>query len=336
MEISLQMPTHGLMWRDETDAYLPRPDRHVDVVGTARLAEDLGFHSLWFSDHVFMPRTTGVGHPANTSGKRAYPDDAYMLDALVSMGAAAAATSRIQLAPAVLVSPTRHPLSDARQFMTVDVISNGRVIAGVGSGWQKEEFDALGLPFEGRGRMLEECVEIYLRCWKDDWVEFHGEFYDFADVSVDPKPIRVPPVIYGANSRAGARRAAKNGNGLYLIFLDPYSDPFQYADFFTVVEEEANKVGRTLDEFEFSGMISTLPTDADNEFSKSTPRRIMTGTPEQILEDVQRFADAGYSRCTLQVESRSGTVTEYMENLERWGREILPEAKKIATRVPAI
>ena len=331
------MPTHGLLFRDEHDAYLPRPDRHVDVVEVAQLAESLGYHSLWFSDHVLMTRTSDSGHPANWSGKRAYPGDAYMLDALVAIGAVAAATSTIRFAPSVLISPYRHPLSDARQLMTADVISGGRLIVGVGAGWMKEEFDALGVDFDARGRMLSECVDIYLRSWRDEWLDFEGEFYRFENVSMDPKPIQQPPpIIYGAASRAGARRAARNGDGLYLLFLDPYPDPRRNDVLMSMVEQEADKVGRSYDEFEFSVMVSALPTDADHPLAKATPRRVLTGTPDQVLSDIAAFAEAGYSRCVVHLEVRSGTYAEYLELVDRMGREVLPEARKIATRVPAI
>jgi probable F420-dependent oxidoreductase len=337
MEISLMMPTHGLLYRDEHDAYLPRPDRHVDVVEVARLAELHGYHSLWFSDHVLMTRTSDSGHPANWSGKRAYPGDAYMLDALVAIGAVAAATTTIRFAPSVLISPYRHPLSDARQLMTADVISNGRLIVGVGAGWMKEEFDALGIDFAARGRMLEECVEIYLKSWKDEWLDFDGEFYSFTNVSMDPKPVQEHlPLIYGAASRAGARRAARHGDGMYLLFLDPYPDPHRNDDLMRMVAEEADKVGRSYDEFEFSTMVSCLPTDAKHPYATADKRRVLTGTTEQILSDIEAFAEAGYSRCVVHLEVRSGTYSEYLELVERVGRDIIPAARSIECRVPAI
>lgn len=331
------MPTHGLLYRDEHDAYLPAPDRHVNVVEVAQLAEALGYHSVWFSDHVLMTRSSDSGHPANWSGKRAYPSDAYMLDALVAMGAVAAATSTLRFAPSVLISPYRHPLSDARQLMTADVMSNGRLIVGVGAGWMKEEFDALGLDFDSRGRMLEECVEIYLKSWRDEYVDFEGEFYRFHDVSMNPKPIQQPPpLIFGAASRVGARRMARHGDGMYLLFLDPYPDVRRNDNLMRMVEEEAERVGRGYDEFEFSTMSSALPTDASDPYAKAEHRRTLTGTPEQVLTDLQAFADAGYSRCVVHLEVRSGTYSEYLELVDKMGREVLPEAKRIPTRVPAI
>ena len=337
MEISLMMPTHGLLFRDESNAFLAVPDRNVDVAQVARLAEKLDYHSLWFSDHVCMARTTDSGHPANWSGERAYPGRAYMVDAMVGMGVAAAVTSRIRLAPSVLISPYRHPLSDARQLASVDVLSNGRLIAGVGAGWMKEEFDAIGIPFESRGRMLNECVEIYLKSWLDDWVNYDGEFYKFRDVSMDPKPIQQPPpLVFGAASRAGARRAAKWGSGLYLLFLDPYADPFRYRDLHESLKKELEANGRSYDDFELSVMVSALPTDADNPMSTAKTRRVLTGTPDQVASDIERFAQAGYSRCTVHLEARSGTFDEYLELVQRFGEEVIPLARQIPCRAPSL
>ena len=336
MEISLMMPTHGLLFRNEENAFLPAPDRNVDVVEVAQLAERMNYHSLWFSDHVLMTRSSDSGHPANWSGERAYPGDAYMLDGLVSMGAVAAATSRIRFSPSVLISPYRHPLHDARQLAAVDIISGGRLIAGVGAGWMKEEFDALGLPYDGRGRMLEECVQIYLKSWQDEWVDFEGEFYRFHDVSMNPKPIQSQvPLVFGAATKAGARRAARWGAGLYLLFLDPYPEPDRYAPLHQELFRQLDDAGRDADAFEFSVMVSALPTSADHPASKAARRKALTGTPEQVLGDLEKFAEAGYSRAVVHLDVQSGTYDEYLELVEAFG-ELIPQAQQIDVRAPAL
>lgn len=336
MELSIMVPTHGMLSRSESNVYLSPPDRHVDVVAVAQAAERLGYHSVCFPDHVLMTRATDYEHPANDSGERAYAGDAYMLDALVSMGAVAAATSTIRLGTGVLVAPYRHPLSDARQLMTADVISGGRVIVGVGAGWMKEEFDALGVSYESRGRVLEECVEIYRRAWSDERVEFHGEFFSFSDVSMDPKPVQRPmPLIFGAASKVGARRAARHGDGLCLLFTDPHADIDGYAGLLVALEEEAGVVGRSLDSFEYSALASAMPGD-QSAARASGGRRILTGTSDHFLDDLRHFAQAGYSRCILYFDVPSGTFAEYLSFVEWVGEEVLPEARGIETRVPPI
>ena len=102
------------------------------------------------------------------------------------------------------------PVSDARQFATVDVLAAGRLLFGVGAGWMAEEFEALGIGFAERGKRTVECIEIYKRCWSEDFVSFDGEYYSFNDISMDPKPLQEPrpPIIYGGVSPLGAKRAA--------------------------------------------------------------------------------------------------------------------------------
>ena len=201
MEIGTYMNSHGAMFRSETEVWLESlPPQDFEPVRLARLAERVGFHSLWFPDHVTLPlKTTNVKVANPETGKRHYPEKPEMFDALTTMAAVAVTTERIKLATSVLISPYRPPLHDARQFATLDWLSNGRLIAGVGAGWAKEEFEALGLPYDRRGDMTDECIEVYKRAWTDDVVAFHGEFYDFANLSMDPKPLQKPwpPIVFG-------------------------------------------------------------------------------------------------------------------------------------------
>ena len=153
VDIGLTMSTHGLLTRDERDFFLQRlgPDE-MRPVELAEHAERLGYHSVWFSDHVVMGRTATTRHTANESGTRAYPDQPVMLDVVACMGAIAARTERIRMASSVHIAPYRHPLNSAHQFATIDVLSAGRLIVGVGSGWDTEEFAAVGADYGHRGR----------------------------------------------------------------------------------------------------------------------------------------------------------------------------------------
>jgi probable F420-dependent oxidoreductase len=171
-----------------------------------------------------------------------------MLDAAVTMGAVAASTNTLKLGTSVLIVPYRNPLSDARQFATVDALSNGRLILGVGAGWMKEEFDALGLSYAERGAMANECIEIFKRSWTTEVVDFHGRFYNFDSVSMDPKPVKKPrpPIIFGGVVPAGARRAARYCDGFYPIFLDPQAEPKRFAPLLDEIRREAGRLGRDL------------------------------------------------------------------------------------------
>ena len=162
MKIGLYANTHGIGYRDDVNNYTRSvPGELLKPVEVAQCAERSGFHSMWFPDHVCMPSETSSAHIANQTGARTYSSRHEMLDAAVVMGAVAASTSEIKLGTSVLVAPYRHPLSDARQFATVDVLAAGRLLFGVGAGWMAEEFEALGIEFAERGKRTVECIEIY-------------------------------------------------------------------------------------------------------------------------------------------------------------------------------
>ena len=181
-----------------------------------------------------------------------------MLDAAVIMGAVAVSTRRLKLGTSVLIGPYRNPLSDARQLATIDQLSNGRLLFGVGAGWMQEEFEALGLDYAKRAPQTEECIEVYKRAWVDEAVSFQGRFYDFSAVSLDPKPVQrpYPPIIYGGVTTVGARRAARLCNGFYPIFLDSYAEPNRYSSAQDVIRRELERQHKDPAEFAMIGVSS--------------------------------------------------------------------------------
>jgi len=325
MDVGLTMSTHGLLRRDERDFFLQRlePDE-MRVLELARLADRSGYHSLWFSDHVCMGRDPGTAHTANESGKRAYPERPVMLDVVATIGALTSVTERVRLAPSVLIAPYRHPLTVAHQFATLDVLSGGRLIMTAGSGWDPQEFAAVGADFDRRGAVTEECIEIWKHAWTEPWVDWHGRFYDIADVSLEPKPVQKPhpPIVFGAVTAAGARRAARTCDGLYPMFLDAYADPGRFDELWQVVAREGERVGRDLSDFRLyafaSGLVTPAPVDGR--------RRTLTGSAEQVLGDLERFAAHGYSHVTMHFDVPSGTIGELFETVERFAEEVLPSA----------
>ena len=323
MDVGLTMSTHGLLTRDERDFFLQRlePDE-MRIWELARLADRLGYHSLWFSDHVCMGRDLEASHTANESGTRAYPERPVMLDVVGTIGAVAAITERVRLAPSVLIAPYRHPLTVAHQFATLDVLSNGRLIMTAGSGWDRQEFAAVGADFEHRGALTEECVEIWKHAWTEPWLDWHGDFYEITDVSLEPKPVQKPrpPIVFGAVTAVGARRAARACDGLYPMFLDAYADPGRFDGLRDVVRREADRVGRDLAGFHFYAFASGALTAATSHGR----RRTLTGSAEQVLDDLRSFADHGYSHVTLHFDVPSGTTAELLETVERFAEEVLP------------
>jgi probable F420-dependent oxidoreductase len=333
MKIGLYGHTHGVSYRSEQNKFVKSiPATSMRPVEVAQRAERAGFHSMWFPDHVCMPLSSTSAHVVNESRTRGYEPRHEMLDGAVVMGAVAAATSRLRLGTSVLIAPYRGPLNDARQLATIDVLSGGRLLVGVGAGWLEEEFAALGLPFAKRGRMTDECIEIYKRAWCDEVVSFSGRHYRFANLSMDPKPVQKPrpPIIYGGVSPGGARRAARLCDGLYPLFLDPGADPFRYAGLQDVVRRELESRGRDPGCFLMLAATSMRITDASDPVASRKRRPICTGTSEQVLEDLARFAAAGYSLVVCAFDCPSHEVEEVCEQIERAGRDVLLAAAGIA------
>jgi probable F420-dependent oxidoreductase len=334
MKIALYAHTHGVGYRDEKNKFAKSiPATSMRPVEVAQRAERAGFHSMWFPDHVCMPISSTSAHVANESRTRAYEPIHEMLDGAVVMGAVAATTKRLKLGTSVLIAPYRGPLSDARQLATVDVLSGGRLLVGVGAGWMEEEFTALGLPFSERGPRTEESIEIYKRAWCNEVVSFSGRHYRFENLSMDPKPVQKPhpPIVYGGVSIAGARRAARLCDGLYPLFLDPGADPFRSAALQDTVRRELEAQGRAPDSFLMMAGASMRITAASDALARRKQRPICTGTPEQVLEDLARFAAAGYSLVVANFDCPSHSVDELCEQIEHAGCDVLPAAAGIVS-----
>ena len=335
MDIGLYATTHGLGYRDNTN-FLARslPAEHMQPVETAQLADRLGYHSMWFPDHVCMPLESASAHVANASGTRAYESRHTMLDAAVTMGAVALMTNQLKLGTSVLIAPYRNPLSDARQFATIDHLSQGRLLFGIGAGWMQEEFAAMGIAYANRAAQTEECIEVYKRAWTHEEVSFDGKFYNFSALSMDPKPAQQPrpPIIYGGVTLAGARRAARICDGFYPIFLDTYAEPSRYATHQDLIRKELDTQGRDPAEFSMIGVTSARLTSADNPHAYANPRRICTGTPEQVLSDLARFANAGYALMVCFFDCPSGQRRELTDQIQQFAEDVLPHARSLTAQ----
>ena len=164
-------------------------DRAV-IDAVAKAADDHGFATLWAGEHVIMVDDPASAYPYSDDGKIAVPATADWLDPLICLSFVAAATTRIGIATGLLLLPEHNPLLVAKQSASLDRLSSGRLTLGIGIGWLKEEFDALGVPFARRAARTKEYVEAIRRMWRDDVATFHGEFLDYTSIRVNPKPVR--------------------------------------------------------------------------------------------------------------------------------------------------
>lgn len=178
------------------------------IATVARRAEDLGFADVWVSDHIVRPVA------------QSYPS-AYLYEPLLTLGWAAAATTRVGLGTSVMVVPQYHPLQLANALATLDQLSGGRVILGAGVGWSAAEFDALDQDFTTRGARLDEAIEIMRAVWESDPIAHAGEHYRFDELKVQPKPAHRIPIWIGGGSEATFRRAIAHGDGFHAISTDP-------------------------------------------------------------------------------------------------------------------
>jgi probable F420-dependent oxidoreductase len=187
----------------------------IRAVATA--AETAGFATLWSGEHVVMVDRPASRYPYSPDGQIAVPAAADWLDPLLGLSFIAAVTSRIELATGVLLLPEHNPVLAAKQAATLDVLSGGRLALGVGIGWSAEEFAALGVEFRRRGARTAEYVAAMRTLWADDVASFRGEFVQFSDVRVNPRPVRDRriPVVLGGNSDAALARVAAFGDGWY-------------------------------------------------------------------------------------------------------------------------
>lgn len=337
MELGLFLNTHGVTNRDATDWWHQEMDpAEMKPVESAQLAERLGFHSVWMGDHVSLPEespdsVSPIGGPL----RRHYPPKPNLIDGVVAMSAIASHTTTIKMGPSVLIAPYRHPLNDARQFGAIDYLSNGRVILGVGAGWMKEEFEALGHTYHAdRGKVLEECLQIYDQVWREGVVTFHGEYFHFTDMGIFPMPARRPrpPIIVGATAKSTARMIARRADGFMPLLTRATCQPTDQDHMREAMLGELERIGRDPSEIVMTGLTSFRMSSADDEESTRSPRWNFGGTAEQVLEDLQKYADHGYAMLIMAPICPTRSYQEFQEQAEWFGTEVLPEAKKIEVK----
>jgi probable F420-dependent oxidoreductase len=224
------------------------------IVRMAQEAEDAGFDMIMISDHVLLGPSAGsegrmenprdYAMPGNQDPATEWPSSIVMLSAI------AAATTRIRVGGIALIAPLRHPLALAKDLATLDLLSEGRLVIQPTVSWHKDEYDALGVPFTKRGKILDEDLEIWSRVWAESPASFHGEFFDFTDVYIDPKPCtpQGPAMWFGGESLTDPvlNRLVKYGSGYH-----PLGRP--KADDVAKLRAGLEAAGRSIDEIEMVG-----------------------------------------------------------------------------------
>ncbi len=271
----------GLMYANGGPFAYPEPLTHL-----ATTAERVGIESIWTVEHVVIPVGYASAYPYDPSGKIQAPDQVPIPDPLIALAFAAAVTTTLRLATGILILPQRHPLYVAKEVASLDVLSHGRVILGIGVGWLVEEFDALGIPFAERGARTAEMVRALRSLWKDEAEPFAGKFYRWATVESHPKPAQRPgvPIVVGGHTELAARRAARYGDG----FFPGVADPPRLTSLLAVMRDECRKMGRDPATIEISCGRGTPDLDGAKRLRDLGVSRLMVPPPAYDTDGVTR------------------------------------------------
>jgi probable F420-dependent oxidoreductase len=191
-----------------------------NVLTFARRMESLGYDSLWASDHVVIPRRIASRYPYSPAGQFPLGPDVPFLEPLTTLALVAGVTERVRLGTSVLVLPHRNPALAAKMAATLDHLSGGRVVLGVGVGWMREEIELLGGDYDRRGAWSDEAIAVMRACWRDARTAHHGEFFSFDEIGVFPKPTRGDiPILIGGHTPRALRRVVELGDGWHAAFI---------------------------------------------------------------------------------------------------------------------
>jgi len=256
-----------------------------NLIAVACRAEELGYDSVWVLERLLWPLNPQEPYPAAPDG---HLPEAYqsVLDPIETLTFVATHTKKVQLGTSVLVLPYHTPIELARRIATLDVLSGGRALVGVGVGWSHDEFEAAGTPFEKRGARCDEFLQAMIELWTKDPVKFDGDFYHIPESKVGPKPVQKPhPPIYIAGfGQFTFDRAARFGNGWNPAGIMS----------FEALESMIKQLHQTADRAGRSGMEVVLRsfTMVFNE-SNHAARSPMMGSIDEIREDIRRLRDIG-------------------------------------------
>jgi probable F420-dependent oxidoreductase len=303
MKIGCHLPMFG-----------PIATRH-NVLTFARRVEALGYDSVWASDHVVLPYQIRSRYPYSETGQFPLPPTANFLEPLTTLALVAGATERVRLGTTILVLPHRHPVLAAKMLATLDHLSAGRVVLGAGVGWMREEITLLGAPFDRRGAWSDEAIRVMRQCWSQERATFKGEFFAFDEIGCFPQPVRKRiPVLIGGHTPRALRRVAELGDGWHAAFA-----PFdRMEEGLRTLREECKRAGRRFEELEI-----TLRAGTSIRRERSPgERRPMTGTPEEIAEDIRRYQALGVS--TILIETRQRDLEDMIQIHEAFARDIRP------------
>lgn len=284
----------------------------------ARQAESLGFRSVWTADRIVIPWDIRTPYPYSKEEHFIVPPDRPFFEPLTCLAFLAGLTEKILLGMSVLVLPYRHPLYWAKIATTIDHLSRGRLILGIGVGWMAEEFAAIGVPFDKRGEMSDEQLEIVDRLWREERPSFDGRHYRFSNIAFHPRPYQKPriPIWVGGEGIRAQRRAARYGDAWFPYFVR--ITPGELASRYESIRRWAREATRDPDRITLN---CCLPIEL-TETRAPQEEDYLRGNPAQIIEALKKFEGVGVQHVALQF-----MVPRYPERvgqIERFAREVMP------------
>jgi probable F420-dependent oxidoreductase len=185
----------------------------TELPAIARCAEENGFDGILLSEHLFVPAEYEPAYLYTENGRPDFDTNTPFPDPWVTIATLAAQTTKIRFCTLIYILPLHHPLEVAKSLATLALYTDNRVTLGVGAGWMKEEFEALGVDFKSRGKRFDESIEVMRKVWQGGIVEHHGEHFDFPGLAQLPAPTKPIPISIGGASKVALRRAARVGDG---------------------------------------------------------------------------------------------------------------------------
>jgi probable F420-dependent oxidoreductase len=291
------------------------------LMQAARQAESLGYDSVWAADRIVIPWQINTSYPYSREATFIVPPDRPFFEPLTCLAFLAGCTEKIQLGMSVMVLPYRHPLYWGKIATTIDHLSSGRLILGVGIGWMHEEFAAMGVVFKERGKISDEQLRLVKHLWQDEHITFQGAHYRFKDIAFSPKPYQNPtiPIWVGGEGTHAQRRAGTYGDAWFPYFVR--ITPEDLARRFDNVLRSARDAGRMPEQVAFA---CCLPIELS---AKEVPQEpdYLKGSPAQITDALKQFERIGVLHIGLQFMIPHWP--ERQEQIERFAKEVLPAFK---------
>jgi probable F420-dependent oxidoreductase len=305
---------------------LPQTDEHhatkENIIHFAKAAENAGFDSLWVLERLIWPINPLNPYPGTSDGK--FPADwQYIFEPLETLTYVAANTEKIVLGTSVIDMLFHNPVILAKRFATLDVLSEGRAIAGFGIGWSKDEYHASNIPFKDRGKRADEYIQILKKIWTEDMVEFKGQYYNIPASKIGPKPIQKPhiPIYLGGYSQGTFVRIANYANGWICVIRSSLDEIRSYID---GIRNECHKAKRDPKDVHIAAILYPDVVDyshtdnkrKDGNDSKSKHRQqqqLLSGSIDQIGKDLQDIKEIGVDHAILNFNRSS--ISNNIDNI---------------------